>query len=299
MKKLLIRADDIGYSEAVTAGILSALESGLVKSAGLMVNMPFTEKSVELIKDRTDICFGLHVNLVIGPACCQDREAVKNLVDGQGRFIASRIRREEFARGLDSMSCAQVCREIEAQAERYEALMGRRPEYMDLHGVENDTLIQAVRDMRDMAERCGVPATPYSGQTVLLEEMLHHDFYESGEAFEAFFSKPCCRIQEGVNNLLIMHPGFVDYDLIQSSSLTMDRVYEHALLCDPKVSEAAAGGAFKLPGSVKAGRVRKSGQRNVKTGKEGGRWREYPGQERTGEELVEKGHGISDLPQKL
>lgn len=39
------------------------------------------------------------------------------------------------------------------------------------------------------------------------------------------------------------------------------------------MSEAAAGGAFKLPGSVKAGRVRKSGQRNVKTGKEGGRWR--------------------------
>ena len=147
MKKLLIRADDIGYSEAVTAGILSALESGLVKSAGLMVNMPFTEKSVELIKDRTDICFGLHVNLVIGPACCQDREAVKDLVDGQGRFIASRIRREEFARGLDSMPYAQVCREIEAQAERYEALMGRRPEYMDLHGVENDTLIQAVRDV--------------------------------------------------------------------------------------------------------------------------------------------------------
>lgn len=55
MKKLLIRADDIGYSEAVTAGILSALESGLVKSAGLMVNMPFTEKSVELIKDRDQI----------------------------------------------------------------------------------------------------------------------------------------------------------------------------------------------------------------------------------------------------
>ena len=34
-----------------------------------------------------------------------------------------------------------------------------------------------------------------------------------------------------------MHPGFVDYDLIQSSSLTMDRGYEHALLCDPKVKE--------------------------------------------------------------
>ena len=234
MKKLLIRADDIGYSEAVTAGILSALESGLVKSAGIMVNMPFTEKSIALVKNRTDICFGLHVNLVIGPACCQDRSAVKDLTDSQGNFIASRIRREEFARGLDSMPYDQACREIRAQAERYEALMGRRPEYMDLHGVENETLIRAVRDT---AEICGVPVTPYSGKTVLLEEMLHHDFYESGEEFETFFSKPCCHIQENVNNLLIMHPGFVDYELLQSSSLTMERVYEHALLCDPAVKE--------------------------------------------------------------
>lgn len=234
MKKLLIRADDIGYSEAVTAGILSALESGIVKSAGIMVNMPFTEKSVQLVRDRKDICFGLHVNLVIGPACCQEQEAVKDLTDSQGNFIASRIRREEFARGLDSMPYAQVCREIEAQVERYERLMGRRPEYMDLHGVENDTLVRAVQDM---ADKFSIPATPYSGKTILLEEMLHHDFYESGEPFETFFSKPCCHIQENANNLLIMHPGFVDYELLHSSSLTMDRVYEHALLCDPGVKE--------------------------------------------------------------
>lgn len=77
MKKLLIRADDIGYSEAVTAGILSALESGLVKSAGLMVNMPFTEKSVELIKDRTRYllwpsCESCHrTGLLPGPGGCE------------------------------------------------------------------------------------------------------------------------------------------------------------------------------------------------------------------------------------
>lgn len=41
-----------------------------------------------------------------------------------------------------------------------------------------------------MAERCGVPATPYSGQTVLLEEMLHHDFYESGKRSKRFSQNP-------------------------------------------------------------------------------------------------------------
>lgn len=188
MKKLLIRADDIGYSEAVTAGILSALESGLVKSAGLMVNMPFTEKSVELIKDRTDICFGLHVNLVIGPACCQDREAVKDLVDGQGRFIASRIRREEFARGLDSMPYAQVCREIEARAERYEALMGRRPEYMDLHG--GGRTIRLFRRCGTWRSAAAFPPLPTAARRFCWKKCCITTFTRAGKRSKRFSQNP-------------------------------------------------------------------------------------------------------------
>ena len=44
MKQLLIRADDIGYSYAVNLGIARSINEGLVRSAGLMPNMPEAER---------------------------------------------------------------------------------------------------------------------------------------------------------------------------------------------------------------------------------------------------------------
>ena len=44
MKQLLIRADDIGYSYAVNLGIARAVNEGLVRSAGLMPNMPEAQR---------------------------------------------------------------------------------------------------------------------------------------------------------------------------------------------------------------------------------------------------------------
>lgn len=40
MKKLIIRADDLGYSEAVNRGIEKTVREGVVRSVGLMPNMP-------------------------------------------------------------------------------------------------------------------------------------------------------------------------------------------------------------------------------------------------------------------
>ena len=39
MKYLLIRADDLGYSEGVNYGIAAAVAAGLVRSVGVMTNM--------------------------------------------------------------------------------------------------------------------------------------------------------------------------------------------------------------------------------------------------------------------
>ena len=40
MKRLLIRADDLGYSEGINCGIAAAVAAGLVRSVGVMTNMP-------------------------------------------------------------------------------------------------------------------------------------------------------------------------------------------------------------------------------------------------------------------
>jgi predicted glycoside hydrolase/deacetylase ChbG (UPF0249 family) len=49
MVKLIIRADDIGYSEAVNYGIYKSVKDGLVASAGLMPNMPYAKHGLDLL----------------------------------------------------------------------------------------------------------------------------------------------------------------------------------------------------------------------------------------------------------
>ncbi len=65
MKQLLIRADDIGYSYAVNLGIARSINEGLVRSAGLMPNMPEAERGWSLVAD-VGIAVGQHTNVCLG-----------------------------------------------------------------------------------------------------------------------------------------------------------------------------------------------------------------------------------------
>mgnify|MGYP003272199254 FL=1 len=96
MKQLLIRGDDLGYSEGVTMGMLSAYQKGIVNSMALMVNMPFAKEAVVLAKKHKGLCLGLHVNVTNGKALAP-KDKIPNLVDQDGYFIKSSIRRKQLA----------------------------------------------------------------------------------------------------------------------------------------------------------------------------------------------------------
>ena len=51
MKLLLLRADDLGFSEAVNCGIAKTVREGLIRNCGVMVNMDATRHAVELFRD--------------------------------------------------------------------------------------------------------------------------------------------------------------------------------------------------------------------------------------------------------
>ena len=48
--QLIVRADDIGYSEAVNYGIEKSVKEGIVRSAGLMPNMPAAAHGLKLLE---------------------------------------------------------------------------------------------------------------------------------------------------------------------------------------------------------------------------------------------------------
>ena len=54
--KIMVRADDLGYSRGVNYGIYDTVKNGVIKNIGFMVNMPDSVEGYELVKDL-DILF--------------------------------------------------------------------------------------------------------------------------------------------------------------------------------------------------------------------------------------------------
>lgn len=65
-KRLIINADDFGFSEGVTRGIVEAHEAGSVTSASIMANGIDWDNAVRVARATRTLGFGVHLNLVQG-----------------------------------------------------------------------------------------------------------------------------------------------------------------------------------------------------------------------------------------
>lgn len=66
MRSLIINADDFGMSAEINEGIMTGIESGLVTSVSLLVNMPFFDDAVEFLRRHKEVSAGLHFNATEG-----------------------------------------------------------------------------------------------------------------------------------------------------------------------------------------------------------------------------------------
>ena len=69
MRKLIVNADDFGFSEAVNHGILKAMEDGIVTSTSIMANMPGFAHAAALYHEHPDMAVGVHLNLPVIARC--------------------------------------------------------------------------------------------------------------------------------------------------------------------------------------------------------------------------------------
>lgn len=67
LKRLIINADDFGYSPSVNRGIVEAHRAGVLTSTSMMVNAPGWADAVHLAPGVPELGIGLHLNLVVGP----------------------------------------------------------------------------------------------------------------------------------------------------------------------------------------------------------------------------------------
>ncbi len=86
-KKLIVNADDFGWSEAVNRAVARAHEFGTVTSASLMPCGPAFSQAVEISREHGDLGIGLHFTLTQGRPVA-DPGRVSTLCDSRGRFFS-------------------------------------------------------------------------------------------------------------------------------------------------------------------------------------------------------------------
>lgn len=85
--KLIINADDFGYSSNVNRAIEKALKSGLISSTSILVNMPGFDEAVTMAKNESFIGrVGIHLNLFEGKPLTKEMQKCSLFCDENGIF---------------------------------------------------------------------------------------------------------------------------------------------------------------------------------------------------------------------
>lgn len=239
-KKVLFRADDLGYSEAVNYGIEKAVKEGLIQSVGVMINMPAALHGVELLK-KEPIAFSQHTNICVGKPLT-DPEKIPSLVDADGNFKSSKIYREAKE---DFVVLSEVRLEIEAQYQRFLELFGRKPDYFEGHAVTSANYFKA---MEQFAAEHGLKYSglPQGQGPNSLTENAFIDVngtkvYLYMESMQADYDpyrtleKLLANLHDDGVDMMIFHPGYLDDYILKNSSLLIPRTAEVAFLTDPAV----------------------------------------------------------------
>jgi len=106
--RLIINADDFGWSRSITDGIAQSHENGIVTSTSLLANQSASDYAISLLPRLPRLGVGVHFNLCSGaPVLPADR--VPSLVGSDGNFLPAPEMRYRLARWRVSSS------EIEAE----------------------------------------------------------------------------------------------------------------------------------------------------------------------------------------
>ncbi len=120
MKKMIIRADDVGYTKIHNLGTWEAIDHGMVTAADVMLESPGTEDALEYLKQRPWISLGWHTHFWCSPVLPVAQ--VKSLViPGTNRF-------RHDIQNADDINEDELYLEMQAQICRCVLIAGRAPD---------------------------------------------------------------------------------------------------------------------------------------------------------------------------
>jgi predicted glycoside hydrolase/deacetylase ChbG (UPF0249 family) len=90
---LIVNNDDFGMYHAINTAVVRSIEEGIASSCSLMVPCPWAPHAMQLLRERPEIPFGIHLTLVCDTAYYRwgpmtAKEKVPSLLDETGSLFA-------------------------------------------------------------------------------------------------------------------------------------------------------------------------------------------------------------------
>jgi hypothetical protein len=246
VKRLIVNADDLGYSAGVDAGILRAHRYGIVTSASFMANQSHAERTAALVRGVPQLDVGVHLVITSGRPL-SDPADVPSLVRANGAF-----RRPGGILGKGIVNTEDVLREYRAQFALARRFLGREPTHIDTHHwVEEEP---AVLDaFVALASETGAAVRSLNGRIrervraagIRTPDAYSREFQHAGHIDVASLLRILDGLGDGATELGC-HPGEADLDLERRSGYAKERPVELATLTDPRVRAAIADRGIEL-----------------------------------------------------
>lgn len=250
--KMLFQSDDFGLTEAVTLGIVKAIEYGVIRNTGLFVNVPSSKFAAQFIPKFPEVCFGLDLNIVAGKPISNPKD-VPSLVNEDGSFISSieQFNNNEVVSNTNGIiiefknepyDYEDVLTEYEAQYQEFINLTGQKPEYLHPHSLVTPTTLKAFRALSDKYK------IPFS-----LDAYEQYNVYSLPADWNV---KPVFKVEDQLKtnvaekvleilpqaldkefSVLICHAGYVDADLLALSSYSLIRTRDLEMATSEKIKD--------------------------------------------------------------
>lgn len=128
MKRLIVNADDFGFTRGTNEGIVRAFKKGIVNSTTLMANSEAFEHAVALAKENPELGVGCHLTAVGGKVIVREASSLADDSGFMPKTLTDLI--TQLTRGR--VSYQDLEREFAAQVERIIA-SGIKPTHLDTH----------------------------------------------------------------------------------------------------------------------------------------------------------------------
>lgn len=236
--RMIVNADDFGYFDQVSRGIIYSAEQGRVTATGVMANGPALEKWLDPLKSLRSFSLGVHLNATLGrPLTLQMRDALR-ASDGEfplkGTLMSALL--------LGRINAGVLLNEWRAQIQRCLDL-GLKLQFLNSH--EHVHMLPLLYSkVRQLATEFGIPHVrapqPEWGPVVTLGGCVRSGAFatirllvpkpprpepvligvaQSGKLDQTYCDWRFARLAAGGNYELMCHPGWNDQEALRDPRL--------------------------------------------------------------------------------